>query len=48
MAFTSFAALAIVYRLVLEEHASDPAWMLLPLSVATPVLFALFYPRPPA
>ena len=48
MAFTSFAALAIVYRLVLEEHPGDPAWMLLTLSVAAPVLFALFYPRPPA
>ena len=48
IAFTSFAALAIAYRLAFEDHPGDPAWMLLPFSVAAPVLFALFYPRPPA
>lgn len=48
IAFTSFAALVIVYRLTFEEHAGDPAWMLLPFSAAAPLLFAIFYPRPPA
>ena len=48
IAFTSFAALAIVYRLMFLEHQSDPAWMILPLAIAAPILFALFYPRPPA
>ena len=48
IAFTSFAALAIAYRLAFEHHTSDPAWMVLPFAIAAPVLFALFYPRSPA
>jgi peptidoglycan/LPS O-acetylase OafA/YrhL len=48
MAFTALSSLAIVYRLAFEDHRPDPAWILLPLAVAAPVLFALFYPRPPS
>ena len=48
MAFTTLSSLAIVYRLAFEDHRPDPAWILLPLAVAAPVLFALFYPRPPS
>ena len=48
IAFTSMSALAIIYRLAFKGHAADPAWMVLPFAVAAPVLFALFYPRPPA
>jgi len=48
IAFTSFSALAIAYRLVFGEHPSDPAWIVLPFAIAAPVLFALFYPRSPA
>jgi len=47
MAFTALSSLAIVYRLAIEDHGPDPAWILLPLSVAAPILFALFYPRRP-
>ena len=46
--FTGLATLAILYRLAFEHHPSDPAWYVLPFSVAAPVLFAVFYPRPPA
>ena len=45
--FTSLSTLAIVYRLAFENHLKDPAWMVLPFGVAAPVLFVLFYPRPP-
>ena len=48
MVFTTLAALAIVYRLVFEDHSADPAWILLLLAVAAPVLLALFYPRRPS
>lgn len=48
IAFTSMSAVAIAYRLVFEEHPDDPAWMVLPFAIAAPVLFGLFYPRPPA
>ncbi|HET6475022.1 MAG TPA: hypothetical protein VFH93_02955 [Thermoleophilia bacterium] len=48
IAFTSFSALAIAYRLVFGEHPSDPAWIVLPFAIGAPVLFALFYPRSPA
>lgn len=48
IAFTAFSALAIAYRLAFGGHVEDPAWMVLPFAVAAPVLFALFYPRPPA
>ena len=48
IAFTSLSALAIVYRLVFAGHTADPAWMVLPLAVAAPVLLTVFYPRPPA
>ena len=48
IAFTSMSALAIAYRLLYQDHTDDPAWMVLPLAIAAPVLFAAFYPRPPA
>ena len=49
IAFTSMTVLAILYRLVVQgDHTSDPAWMVLPFAIAAPVLFGLFYPRPPA
>ncbi len=48
IAFTAMSALAILYRLGFEDHANDPAWLVLPFAIAAPVLFALFYPRPPA
>ena len=48
MAFTALSSLAIVYRIAFEDHRSDPAWILLPLAVAAPVLLALFYPRRPS
>lgn len=44
--FTALAACAIVYRLAAERHPHDPAWIVLPLAIATPVLLAWFYPRP--
>jgi peptidoglycan/LPS O-acetylase OafA/YrhL len=47
MAFTTLSSLAIVYRLVFENHPHDPALLLLPLAVAVPVLLAIFYPRAP-
>lgn len=47
IAFTAMSALAIMYRLAFEEHTSDPAWLVLPFAIAAPLLFALFYPRPP-
>jgi peptidoglycan/LPS O-acetylase OafA/YrhL len=45
--FTSLSTLAIVYRLVAEDHPHDPARFLLVPGVAAPVLFVLFYPRAP-
>jgi peptidoglycan/LPS O-acetylase OafA/YrhL len=45
--FTGMATLAIVYRLVFENHADDPARFLLVPAVAAPVLFLVFYPRAP-
>ena len=48
MVFTALAALAIAYRLAFEDHGNDPARILLPLALAAPVLFALFYPRRPS
>ena len=49
IAFTAFAALAILWRLLFHEeaHEVDPAWMVLPVACAAPVLFAVFYPRGP-
>jgi peptidoglycan/LPS O-acetylase OafA/YrhL len=47
MAFTAISSLAIVYRLAFEDHRLYPAWILLPLAVAAPVLLAIFYPRRP-
>jgi len=44
--FTALATCAIVYRLVAEHHRHDPAWILLPVAIATPALLACFYPRP--
>lgn len=46
--FTSLSAVAIALRLAAGNHENDPAWLLLPLAVAAPVLLAVFYPRPPA
>jgi len=48
IAFTSMSVLAIAYRLLYQDHFNDPAWMVLPLAIAAPVLLVLFYPRPPA
>ena len=48
MAFTALSSLAIVYRLAFEDHPNDPSRILLPLALAAPVLFALFYPRRPS
>ena len=48
IAFTAMSAVAIAYRILFEEHPEDPAWIVLPFAVAAPLLFALFYPRPPA
>ena len=45
--FTALSSLAIAYRLAFEDHPSYPAWILLPLAVAAPILFARFYPRRP-
>ena len=46
--FTSLATVAVLYRLLFEpQHDPDPARFLLPLSLAAPLLFAVFYPRPP-
>jgi peptidoglycan/LPS O-acetylase OafA/YrhL len=45
--FTGMATLAIVYRLVFENHADDPARFLLVPAVVAPVLFLVFYPRAP-
>ncbi len=49
MAFTTLAALAILWRLLFHEEAYDvdPAWMVLPVACAAPVLLAVFYPRSP-
>lgn len=43
--FTALSALAILSRLIGDEHRNDPAAILLPFVVACPVLFAIFYPR---
>lgn len=47
--FMALAALAILWRLLVhdEAYSVDPAWMVLPVAVAGPVLLAIFYPRPP-
>ena len=47
MIFTTLAALAIAYRLVVEHYSGDPSWFLLPVAIAAPILFAVFYPRRP-
>jgi len=47
IAFTTLSAVAIAYRLTLEDHSAFPTLILLPLAVAAPILFALFYPRGP-
>ena len=47
IAFTTLSAVAIVYRLAFEDHAVFPTLILLPLAVAAPILFAVFYPRGP-
>jgi hypothetical protein len=48
IAFTALSALAILTRLLFHEepYAVDPAWIVLPLAVAAPVLFGVFYPTP--
>jgi hypothetical protein len=45
--FTCLATVAILYRLAFEHHPRDLAWFVLPFAAAAPVLFAVFYPRPP-
>jgi hypothetical protein len=47
--FMGLAALAILWRLLFhhESYAVDPAWLVLPLAIAGPVLFVVFYPTPP-
>jgi hypothetical protein len=47
--FMALAALAILWRLLFhnESYAVDPAWMVLPVAIAGPILLAAFYPRPP-
>ncbi len=47
IAFTALSAVAIVYRLAFGDHALFPTLILLPLAVAAPILFAIFYPRGP-
>ena len=48
-AFTALAALAILIRILFhdETYRVDPAWFVLPFAIAAPVLFTVFYPRPP-
>lgn len=50
MVFMGLAALAILWRLLFhrESYAVDPAWMVLPVAIAGPVLLAVFYPKPPS
>ena len=47
-AFTTLSAVAIAYRLAFEGHAIFPTLILLPLAVAAPILFAVYYPRGPS
>lgn len=44
IAFTALACLAIVTRLIGNEHRHDPAAVLLPFVAACPVLLAVFFP----
>ena len=48
IAFTTLSAVAIAYRLAFEDHAIFPTFILLPLAIAAPILFAVFYPRGPS
>ena len=43
--FTSLATIAILSRLIGDEHRHDPAAVLLPFVAACPVLLAIFFPR---
>ena len=47
MIFTALSSLAIIYRLAFEDHSVFPTLILLLFAVAAPVLFGVFYPRPP-
>ncbi len=47
IAFSFMSALAIAYRVAAGNHQEDPAWFLLPLAVAAPIVLAVLYPRPP-
>jgi hypothetical protein len=47
MIFTALSSLAIVYRLIVEDHSVFPTLILLLFAVTAPVLFGVFYPRPP-
>jgi len=47
IAFTTLSAMAIAYRLAFEDHSTFPTLILLPLAIAAPILFAVFYPRSP-
>jgi hypothetical protein len=43
--FASLGALSIASRLAFGDHTRDPAWLLLPATVAMLVLLVYFYPR---
>jgi hypothetical protein len=43
--FTTLAAIAVLSRLIGDEHRDDPAAVLLPFVAAWPLLLAIFYPR---
>jgi hypothetical protein len=49
IAFTTLATIAVLSRLLFhnEPYRIDPAWMVLPLAAAAPVLLTVFYPRAP-
>ncbi len=44
MAFTTLSALAILSRVIGDEHRNDPAAVLLPFVAACPVVFAFLFP----
>ena len=48
MVFGALMSLAVAHRLWADRHPHDPAWLVLPVAIAVPVLLAVFYPRRPA
>ncbi|HQF52875.1 MAG TPA: hypothetical protein PLE63_08070 [Thermoleophilia bacterium] len=47
IAFTAMATVMIAAHAVAHSHGGpDRAWVLVPLSLACPLLFAVFYPTP--